>query len=273
MSMHLEPSVKSALFVPGSRPDRFDKAFGTGADKIIIDFEDAVEESMKQQARENLAVYLTANPHLNVVVRINASGHPEHQSDLDFCSRFSQVSAIMLPKSESPFQVMHAASTGRRIWPLIETAEGLELLPSIASISGVERLTFGALDLGLELGLRANSRAAARIFDQVRYQILVCTTRSKLARPLDTVFANFSDLAGLEVFAEDARDMGFGGMLCIHPSQVSMVNKVFEPSLEEIEWARRVIGAAKGAPGAFRLEGKMIDAPVIAAAHRILKNN
>jgi (S)-citramalyl-CoA lyase len=272
MSMDLEPSVKSALFVPGSRPDRFDKAFGTGAGRVIIDFEDAVEESMKQQARENLEVYLTANSHLSVVVRVNASGHPEHQSDLDFCSRFSQVSAILLPKSESDVQVMHAASTGKRVWPLIESAEGLELLPSIASVSGVERLTFGSLDLGLDLGLRANSRAAARIFDQVRYQILVCTARFKLARPLDTVFSNFSDLSGLEVFAEDARDMGFGGMLCIHPSQVSVVNKVFEPSLEEIEWARKVVDAAEGAPGAFRLDGKMIDAPVIADARRVLKS-
>lgn len=272
MSMHLEPLIKSALFVPGSRLDRFDKAFGTGAGKIIIDFEDAVEESMKQQARENLSIYLTANPHLSVVVRVNASGHPEHQNDLDFCSRFSQVSTILLPKAECPVQVTHAASTGKRIWPLIETAEGLELLSSIASISGVERLTFGALDLGLDLGLRSNSRAAARLFDQVRYQILVCTTRSKLARPLDTVFANFSDLSDLEVFAEDARDMGFGGMLCIHPSQVSIVNKVFEPSLEEIEWARKVIDAAEGAPGAFRLDGKMIDAPVIADARRVLQS-
>lgn len=66
--------------------------------------------------------------------------------------------------------------------------------------------------------------------------------------------------------------MGFGGMLCIHPSQVSIVNKVFEPSLEEIEWARKVIDAAEGAPGAFRLDGKMIDAPVIADARRVLQS-
>ena len=271
MSMHLEPSVKSALFVPGSRPERFDKAIATGADKIIVDFEDAVEETMKRQSRENLGIYLTANPSLRVVVRINASEHPEHQSDLDFCSRFPEVSAILLPKAESAAQVNHAASTGKRIWPLIESAKGLEFLPSIASVGGVERLTFGALDLGLDLGLRAQSTAAARMFDQVRYQILINTVRSKLARPLDTVFANFSDLEGLAAFAHDALDMGFGGMLCIHPSQVSVVNTVFEPTTDDIEWARRVVNAAEGAPGAFRLDGKMIDAPVIAAAHRVLK--
>lgn len=271
MSMYLEPSIRSALFVPGSRPERFDKAIATGADRIIIDFEDAVEESMKRQARENLGSYLTANPHLSVVVRVNASDHPEHDEDLDFCSRFSEVSAILLPKVESPAQLAHAAATGKRIWPLIESAKGLEVLPAISSAIGVERLTFGALDLGLDLGLRTQSASAGRMFDQVRYQILVNTARYCLARPLDTVFANFSDLDGLATFAQDALDMGFGGMLCIHPGQVGVVNTIFELTADEIEWARRVVDAAEGAPGAFRLDGKMIDAPVIAAARRVLK--
>ena len=269
--MNMKPSVKSALFVPGSRPERFDKAIATGADMVIVDFEDAVEESLKRQARENLMVYLTANPSLLVVVRINGSDHPEHQNDLDFCSRFPEVSAILLPKAESSDQVSHAAASGKLVWPLIESAKGLENLPAIASVAGVERLTYGALDLAVDLGLRAQSTAASRMFDQVRYHILVSTARSQLARPLDTVYPNFSDLDGLSKFARDALDMGFGGMLCIHPSQVSIVNNVFEPTAEEIEWARKVIDAAQGAPGAFRLDGKMIDAPVIAAARRLLQ--
>ncbi|WP_449434894.1 HpcH/HpaI aldolase/citrate lyase family protein [Pseudomonas putida] len=268
--MHLEPCVKSALFVPGSRPERFAKALSTGADKIIVDFEDAVEEALKSQARENLAVYLTTNPHANVIVRINASDHQENQNDLDLCSRFPQISAILLPKAESAEQVRHAASKGKRIWPLIESAKGLENLAVIAAVPGVERLTYGALDLGLDLGLRAQSAAASRIFDQVRYQILVSTARSQLASPLDTVYPHLSNLEGLAAFARDALDMGFGGMLCLHPSQVGIVNEVFEPTAEEIEWARKVVAAAEGAPGAFRLDGKMVDAPVIAAARRLL---
>ncbi|WP_213879391.1 CoA ester lyase [Pseudomonas sp. dw_358] len=271
MSMQLEPSVKSALFVPGSRPERFDKAIATGADRIIVDFEDAVEETMKCQARENLGIYLTANPRLRVVVRINASDHPEHQNDLDFCSRFPEISAILLPKAESAGQVEHVASTGKRVWPLIESAKGLEFLAVIASGAGVERLTFGALDLALDLGLRAQSASASRIFDQVRYQILLATARARLARPLDTVFPAFSDLEGLAAFAQDALGMGFGGMLCIHPSQVQVANRVFEPTPEEVEWARQVVDAARSAPGAFRLNGKMVDAPVIAAAQRLLQ--
>ena len=272
MSMHLEPSIRTALFVPGSRPERFDKAIATGADTIIVDFEDAVEESMKRQAREHLGIYLTANPGLRMVVRVNASEHHEHESDLDFCGRFPEVSVILLPKAESADQVARAAATGKRIWPLIESAKGLEFLPAIASASGVERLTFGALDLGLDLGMRAQSAAAGRIFDQVRYEILIATARSKLARPLDTVFPDFSNLEGLARFAQDASDRGFGGMLCIHPSQVMVVNTVFEPTVQEIDWARRVVDGAEGGVGAFRLDGKMIDAPVIAAARRLLQS-
>jgi (S)-citramalyl-CoA lyase len=271
MSMRLEPSVKSALFVPGSRPDRFGKAMATGADRIIVDFEDAVEESLKKQARDNLGEFLAANPAISVVVRINAFGHPEHQEDLNFCSRSPGVSAILLPKAESASQVDAAASSGKRIWPLIESAKGLQNLAGISSAEGVERLTFGALDLGLDLGLRATSQAATRIFDQVRYLILLNTALAKLARPLDTVFSNISDGEGLAMFARDALNMGFGGMLCIHPNQVGIVAKVFKPTADEIEWAKKVVEAAEGAPAAFRLDGKMVDAPVIAAARRVLQ--
>jgi len=273
MSMALEPSVKTALFVPGSRPDRFAKALATGADRVIVDFEDAVEETLKQQARANLAAFFTANPTVSVVVRVNAYGHPEHEADLAFCSGFAQVSAILLPKAESAAQVNHAALSGKRIWPLIESAEGLRNLAEIACANGVERLAFGALDLGLDLGVQATSTAAVRIFDQVRYSILLNTRLARLARPLDTVFPDFSDSEGLADFARDALHMGFGGMLCIHPAQVPVAAAVFQPSVQEIEWARKVLQAAEGAPGAFRLEGKMIDAPVIAAARRVLKRD
>ena len=270
MNMTQEPAVRSALFVPGSRPERFDKAFATGADRIIVDFEDAVEEHLKSAARDNLAGYLSANPGLSVVVRINAFEHSQHHHDLEFCRHFAGVSAILLPKSEAPEQVSLAAATGKRVWPLIESAKGLHNLTAIAAAEGVERLTFGAVDLGLELGLRPGSPGASRVLDQVRYQVLVNTALLQLAQPLDTVFTGIADLPGLGSFADNARDMGFGGMLCIHPSQVAVVNAAFQASAEELEWARKVLTAAEGAPGAFRLDGRMIDAPVIAAAQRML---
>ncbi|MFF7066063.1 aldolase/citrate lyase family protein [Pseudomonas sp. NPDC008258] len=262
--------IRSALFVPGSRPERFAKALACGADVVIVDFEDAVEEDLKAQARDNLAAFLNDNPDASVVVRVNAADHHMHIDDIKFCGRHQGIAAVLLPKAETAQQVLVAAECKKPIWPLIESAAGLANLSEIAEVWAVQRLTFGALDLALDLGVRASSPAAYRVFDQVRYQLLVNSTLHELEKPLDTVFPNIADSEGLTTFASDARDLGFAGMLAIHPSQVAVINDVFTPSQSEISWAKRVVEAASGAPGAFRLDGKMIDAPVIAEAERIV---
>lgn len=261
---------RSALFVPGSRPERFAKALTSGADVVIVDFEDAVEEDLKALARENLADFLNSNPQASVVVRINAADHRMHLDDIKFCGRHAGVAAVLLPKAETAQQVLAAAECKKPIWPLIESAAGVASLNEIAAVWAVQRLTFGALDLALDLGVRASSAAAYRVFDQVRYQLLINSTLHELEKPLDTVFPNIADIEGLTSFAQDARDLGFSGMLAIHPAQVAVINQVFTPSQSEIDWAKRVVEAACGAPGAFRLDGKMIDAPVIAEAERIV---
>lgn len=262
--------TRSALFVPGSRPERFSKALASKADVVIVDFEDAVEEHLKEEAHSHLSEFLTLNPSASVVVRINAADHRMHRRDVHFCSAQQGVAAVLLPKAESAKQVLAVAESDKPIWPLIESVQGLSKLEEISKTVSVQRLTFGALDLALDLGIRAGSQAAYRIFDQVRYQLLVNTSVNKLEQPLDTVFPHIADLEGLRRFAQDARDLGFTGMLAIHPNQVEMINQVFTPSEEELQWAKRVLEAAQEAPGAFRLDGKMIDAPVIADAARIL---
>lgn len=269
--MSIPKIIRSALFVPGSRPERFAKALSSKADVVIVDFEDAVEENLKEEAHANLSQFLTQNPSISVVVRINASGHRMHRRDILFCSKHPGVSAVLLPKAESADQILAVAEGGKPVWPLIESAQGLADLDELASVLSVQRLTFGALDLALDLGIRASSLAAYRICDQVRYQLLINSSIHRLEKPLDTVYPDISDIAGLRQFAQDARDLGFSGMLAIHPSQVEVINQVFTPSEQEIDWAKRVLDAAKGAPGAFRLEGKMIDAPVIAEASRIVE--
>lgn len=262
--------VRSALFVPGNRPERFSKALASGADKVIVDFEDAVDEAQKQEARLHLKAFLANNPSAVVVVRINAATHTEHGADLDFCASTPQVEAVLLPKAESRDQTDRVGQTGKRVWALIESVAGLDRVADIANGINVERLTYGALDLGVDLGLKATSAAAQRMFDQVRFSILLASTRSRLAPPLETVFPDIADLARLKTFALNALEMGMGGMLCIHPSQVFTANEAFSPSTDEIEWARTVVSLAKHSLGAFRLEGKMIDAPVITLAYKIL---
>jgi len=270
MRMNELLSVKSALFVPGSRPERFSKAFATGADRIIVDFEDAVEEGLKRQARHNLQAWLELNPTAKLMVRINAFDHPEFSADVDFCDAHAGVVAVILPKAESREQVEQVTARGKRVWPLIESAKGIEALAEIAQARNVERLTFGALDMGVDLGLRSSAAAAMRILDQVRYKLLLHTSLASLARPVETVYPTINDPEGLEVFASSALHMGFGGMLCIHPNQVGIANRIFSPTDHEIEWAQKVLAAAQENGGAFRLDGQMVDAPVLSQARRLL---
>lgn len=265
----MDAVLRSALFVPGDRPERFAKALACGADAVIVDLEDAVKAEHKAQARADLGRYLDEQPQARVWVRVNMAGHPEHEADLQAC-RHPGVAGILLPKAESNGQVARAAACGKPVMPIIESAQGVAELAAIAGTEGVERLTYGGLDLGLDLGLAAGTSAAARLMDQVRFALLVQSRLAGLLPPLETVYPALDDAAGLARFARESSDMGFAGMLCIHPRQVAAVHAALAPSTTELEWARRVLEADRGA-GAFQLDGQMIDAPVIARARRLLR--
>ncbi|WP_437883153.1 HpcH/HpaI aldolase/citrate lyase family protein [Pseudomonas sp. LRF_L74] len=265
----LDSQLRSALFVPGNRPERFAKALASGADAVIVDFEDAVEESHKAQAREHLRAFLDENAEARVWVRVNMAAHAQHLADLDLC-RHSGVLGVLLPKAESAGQVTQAlARTGKPLLPIIESTLGIEALAQIARVHGVQRLTYGGLDLSLDLGLTAGTPAAERLLDQVRFALLQHSRLAGLAAPLETVFPAIGDPAGLARFARDAADMGFSGMLCIHPKQVTAVHQALAPSEQELDWARRVL-ASDDSGGAYQLDGQMIDAPVLARARRLL---
>ncbi|WPC07131.1 CoA ester lyase [Pseudomonas benzenivorans] len=263
--------IRSALFVPATRPERFAKALASGADAVIVDLEDAVQESSKAEARSNLDAFLDCNPNVRLLVRINAPGHVQQAADIALCRRHHGVIGLLLPKVENVEQVSLAADSGKPIWPIIESARGLMQLEHIACAAGVERLSFGALDLGLDLGLASGTAAAERMLDQARYSILLHSSAADLAPPLDSVFPAIQDQAGLDRAARDARDMGFGGLLCIHPSQVAVVHQALMPAPEELAWARRVLEAGSGGAGVFVVDGQMVDAPVLGRARRLLQ--
>ncbi|WP_222911499.1 HpcH/HpaI aldolase/citrate lyase family protein [Pseudomonas sp. DNDY-54] len=268
MNSHI---VRTALFVPATRPERFPKALASGADAVIIDLEDAVAENLKAEARGHLDAFLGANPEAEILVRINASGHSEQAKDLELCAARPGVIGVLLPKAESAEQVQAVAAIGKPVWPIIESARGLVHLAEIAHADGVERLSFGALDLGLDLGLASGTAAAERILDQARYGLLLQSRLAGLALPLDTVFPDIKNLHGLAQTVADARDMGFGGLLCIHPSQVAGVHETLMPSADELAWAQRVRDAGASGEGVFVVDGQMIDAPVIGRARRLLQ--
>ncbi len=211
--------VRTALFVPGSRPERFAKALASGADAVIVDFEDAVEASLKARARENLESFLDANPEARVRVRVNAAGDPQQAADLELCGRLPGVTGILLPKAERAMQVRIAAASGKPVWPLIESARGLLALGEIAACEGVERLTFGGLDLALDIGMSSGTQAAAVVYDQVRLSLLLHSRVNDLQPPLDTVFPAFDDAEGFAATIRHGRDLGLLGACASIPDR------------------------------------------------------
>lgn len=263
--------ARSFLFVPGDRPERFVKALASGADAIIVDLEDAVLPASKDAARKAITEHFGRKPASNVTVRVNAAGTAWHDDDLALCRNLG-IAAIVLPKAESATQIDAAANTSAKlILPIVESALGLAKLDELAASQPVIRLLFGNIDLALALDIRPGSDGGNRILDAARYHMVVASRAAARGAPVDGVHADFKDADGLARAAGFARDSGFGGMLCIHPAQCASVNVAFRPSDAEKAWAARVIAAAEHNPGAFQLDGQMIDAPVVARARRIMQ--
>ena len=208
--------LRSALFVPGDRPERFTKALASGADAVIIDLEDAVQESEKANARRHLQLFLATHPDVRVWVRVNCAGHLQHAADLELCANEPGIAGVLLPKAEHPEQIRRVGRTGKAVMPIIESAQGLATLPALARVPGVYRLTYGGLDFSLELGLLSGSPAAERMLDQVRFALLLQSRLAGLLAPLETVFAKLGADQALSTFISNAQSMGFAAVSYTH---------------------------------------------------------
>ncbi|MDO6459656.1 CoA ester lyase [Granulosicoccaceae sp. 1_MG-2023] len=262
--------LKTMLFVPASRPERIPKAVASNASAVIIDLEDAVPEEAKEAARDATDLFLTAYTGAPVYVRINACGSAYFEADLALCAKHAKVGGIMLPKAESAADIDAVSGAGKPVIPLIESASGLLALAAIASRPAVSRLSFGGLDLCDDLGVESGTDGADAVLDQCRYQLLLHSRAAGLAAPVDTVFPVFDDEGAVLARARHARNMGFSGMLCIHPKQIAPVRAGFSPGPAQLAWAKKVVEAAAAGDGAFKVDGQMVDAPVIAMARTIL---
>ncbi|NMG68029.1 CoA ester lyase [Azoarcus indigens] len=265
-------AARSFLFVPASRPERIAKALSSGADVVVVDLEDAVPPADKDAARAHLAAWLAHHPGSALAVRINAAGTPWHEADLVLC-RHPDVIGLMLPKAESAASVAaaHEASAATAVLPILETAAGLGAVDAIATAPGCARLVFGKLDLAVELDLVPDEDDAEElVFLPYRAMLALASRRAGLPLPVDGVFTAIGDSAGLARYARRARNHGFGALLLIHPAQVSTTRAAYAPSAAERAWAEAVLSAAASAGGgAVQVEGRMVDAPVIARAERI----
>ncbi|MET0981962.1 MAG: CoA ester lyase [Telluria sp.] len=256
---------RSYLFVPANRPEMFDKACRAGAHAVIVDLEDAVPFADKASARAALAAWLS--PEHPVVIRINGADTEWFADDLALCAS-PGVSGVVLSKAEQVGDIARLREAGAAaILPLIESAAGFDNLRAIAQAPGVARLLFGSIDFQLDLGIRGE-REELLYF---RSQLVLVSRLAGLQAPVDGVSTAIGDPARLALDTLHARQMGFGGKLCIHPKQVGEVNRAFSPGEEELAWARRVLAAAEASGGAaVAVDGKMVDRPVILRAQQIV---
>ena len=263
-------SALTYLFVPGDRPDRFDKAAAAGSDAIILDLEDAVLPEAKESARQAIGEWAARHPELSsrMAVRINDTRSSWFSADLDLVSR-AAISLVMLPKTESTADVDAAAAAlppGGHVLPLVETARGVQNVDSIATAAGVVRLAFGTLDFAVDLEIGNDERAL--IYPASR--IVIASRCAGIAAPVAGVTPAIDDLARLRTDAAFERALGFGAKLAIHPRQIPVIREAFAPSASEVEWARKIVAAAKDAHGAVQVDGRMVDRPVISKARAIL---
>lgn len=263
------------LFFPGSRPELLAKAVATGAGRVCVDLEDSVAPEDKARAREAVGTLLASDelPE-GFVVRINHPDTPHGRHDLDAVLEWASSGhhpALMIPKAESPEDVAEVRSVPAPegegdVIPVIETARGLADVEAIASAPGVVALLFGSLDLSTDLG-------CALEWEPLLYARSRCVVAGRIAgiALIDTPFFDVDDIDGLRSEAIRARRLGFTAKAAIHPSQVGVIDDVFAPREEDIEWARRVMEAAdQERGGVFLLDGVMVDAPMVEAARRLL---
>ncbi|MVZ97132.1 CoA ester lyase [Sphingorhabdus sp. IMCC26285] len=278
--------LRSLLFVPGDRPERFAKASASLADAIIIDLEDSVALDKKVSAREATAEYLSGDRPVPVFVRVNPQDSHLTHDDLASVLPFLP-DGIVLPKAEGARSInwlrAEAAAVADNpdgeappILPIATETPGAvfdlgslrEVTPWLAGVS------WGAEDLPAAVGA-ATSRepdgSYTAPYELVRSLTLFAAHAAGVAA-IDTVFPNISDADALDGYVARAARDGFTGMLAIHPSQVAIINSAFTPSTQQLEHAQKVVDAFAANPGAgvLQLDGKMIDAPHLKAALSIL---
>jgi citrate lyase subunit beta/citryl-CoA lyase len=281
--------MRSMLFVPGDRPERFAKAAASGADAVILDLEDAVVPERRPYARTEIAQWLASAERLVPVwVRINAVATEDALPDLAAVME-GRPDGIVLPKARDGADVHRVdhwleileTSTGQArgsigLLPLITESAGALL--KAASFTGlpprVVGLTWGAEDLAADLGALGNKAADGDFeltYAMARSFCLLAAAAAGVSA-FDTVDTEIKDAGAIERRARNSRRQGFVGKLAIHPGQIAPIHAAFSPTAEEVHWAERVLAAFAATPGvgAVAFEGGMLDKPHIRQAERIL---
>jgi citrate lyase subunit beta/citryl-CoA lyase len=273
--------LRSLLFVPGDRPDRMEKALGSGADALILDLEDSVAAGAKAEARRAVADFLDRHPTAPLWVRINPLDNPEAERDLAAVVR-AHPDGIVLPKAEGGPSVAELArrlgaagnATAQILAIATETPAAIFQLGTYGGQRRLAGLTWGAEDLPAAIGAATSREEDGSYTPPYEIVRALCLFGAAAAGvpPIETVYPAFRDLEGLAAYAARARRDGFMGMMAIHPAQVPVINAAFTPTAAEVAHARTVIDAFEANPeaGALSLDGRMVDRPHLVQAQRIL---
>lgn len=277
--------LRSLLFVPGDRPERFAKAAASGADAIILDLEDSVSLANKDSARQAIADYLAGEREVVTIVRVNPLDG--HLTAADVAAIIAaRPDAIMLPKAEGAPSIAQLDTILRSesardaslppILPIAtETPAAIFTLGSYREAKDrLLGLTWGAEDLPAAIGAttsRNDDGSYTPPYEVARALTLFAAHGAGVAA-IDTVFPAIKDEEGLAAYAARARRDGFTGMMAIHPSQVEPINSAFTPTADETARAQAIVDAfaANLGVGVLQIDGKMVDAPHLKQAKHIL---
>ncbi len=292
------------LFTPGNDRRKLRSGLGAGCAALVVDWEDAVDEHRKDEARAVTAAFFDEEglgggrtpPSGRVGVRINACASVPFAADLEAVALL-RPDFVMISKVERPSDLEAPAMLGVPLVALLESAGAVERVSELAAAAGslahdgeagrptaaplpssrgrVERLGFGALDFCADIHARWRPSGAALAYARAR--MVLASRHAGLAAPLDGVFPALEDLDGLRDEARLAREMGFGGKMLVHPSQIGPIAQAFAPEAEEVARARRILEAYADARAqgnaVFRLEGSLIDSPTVEWAKQVLADD
>ncbi|MFB4262123.1 HpcH/HpaI aldolase/citrate lyase family protein [Nonomuraea sp. GTA35] len=255
------------LYVPGDRPERFDKAVASGADVVIIDLEDAVAPVRKDAARQNAVAYLRARrgtPGAAVHVRVNDPATARGRDDLAAVGELAD--AVRLPKVEST--AVLDALTGAPAYALLESAAGIVAAREIAAHPRVAGVALGEQDLAAELAITDE-----QAMNHLRLQVVLAAAAAGLPPVPMSVYPDVKDEAGLVASCRAGRALGLFGRTAIHPRQIPAIRRAFRPTEEETARAAEIVAAAEQAEqagvGAVALpDGRFVDAPIVVRARR-----
>ena len=271
---------RSFIFCPGNKPDMYPKALKSGADMVCVDLEDAIAPQHKDVSRANTIKLFEKNVsprEIETIIRVNELNTDEGKKDIEKILSIKNLpSALMIPKIKNPEEVLklekHINELNIKInlHIIIETNHALEFAWNIANCSSlVSSLFFGGVDMSAELGCNGD-------WDSLLYarSRVVHAASGAGIEAIDVPYLNLEDLDGMKKEALLSKNLGFAGKGTIHPKQIPIVNELFSPSSDEINYAKKVIKAFEQAEGGLVVvDGKLIEKPVLRSVRRVLASS